>query len=303
MMVNARPRSSLAALILLGAPAALAQTPADAPRRPVSNLTFPYENGQFGGADKYYTTGWQLCWRSAAPELPRGIAWAAGLPGALLPRDGAVRWGLTFGQNIYTPGDTSLHNPDPRDRPCAGWHYGSLTTASSTERSLGVFELQLGVVGPAALGEQVQNNVHWLLGIDTSAGWDHQLKDELGVDLIVSRRWRLSWPLDRSDPDSLPWGIVPSVAASLGNVQTSAAAAMMLKFGSNLAADLGPQRIRPAIGGSALFRPGGRRGWYVIAGVEGRAVAQDVALDGTPGATAAAWTSTASSATSSSVRR
>jgi lipid A 3-O-deacylase len=269
-----------AATLSLLAAAAVAQAPAPVSRDAVSNLTVTYENDQFGGADKYYTTGWQLAWRSTAPDLPPAIAAAASWPRLLFPQNGTVRWGLAFGQNIYTPEDTSLQNPDPNDRPYAGWLYGSLTIASFTEQSLGSVELQLGIVGPAALGEQVQNNVHWLLGIETSAGWDYQLENEPGINLIFSRQWRASWPVNSANPDGLAYGIVPSVAASLGNVQTYAAAGFMVKFGSNLESDFGPQRIRPAAGGSAFFRPNGRWGWYILAGVEGRAIARDIFLDG-----------------------
>ena len=279
-MSSRPPRAVLAAATLLLLPAAAeAQAPAPVPRDAVSNLTFTYENDQFGGADKYYTTGWQLAWRSTAPDLPPAIASAVAWSRLLFPQDGTVRWGLALGQNIYTPDDTTLQIPDPKDRPYAGWLYGSLTVASFTERSIGSVELQLGVVGPAALGEQVQNNVHWLLGIETSAGWDYQLDNEPGINLIFSRQWRYSWPLF-GDPDGLAYGIVPSVAASLGNVQTYAAAGFMMKFGSNLTSDFGPQRIRPAVGGSAFFRPNGRWGWYILAGVEGRAIARDIFLDG-----------------------
>lgn len=149
-----------------------------------------------------------------------------------------------------------------------------------TGTSLALVELHVGVVGPSALGEQVQNNVHRLLGIDRSAGWATQLKDEPGVNLILNRQWRLSWPLDGENPRSLSWSVVPSVAVSLGNVQTSAATGVIVKFGSKLDADFGPQRLRPAAVGSAFFRHDGEWRWYVLAGVEVRAIAHDIFLDG-----------------------
>jgi Uncharacterized protein conserved in bacteria (DUF2219) len=75
-------------------------------------------------------------------------------------------------------------------------------------------------------------------------------------------------------------GVVPSITASLGNVQTYAAAGLMLRVGDELEADFGPPRMRPSISGSNFYQPDGRWGWYVFAGVEGRAVARDIFLDG-----------------------
>ena len=51
-------------------------------------------------------------------------------------------------------------------------------------------ELNFGVVGPYALGEEVQNNYHDLIGVARSNGWDNQLNNELGFMMIFERKWR-----------------------------------------------------------------------------------------------------------------
>jgi hypothetical protein len=63
-------------------------------------------------------------------------------------------------------------------------------------------------------------------------------------------------------------------------VLTYASAGLVLRLGNNLTADFGPPRSRPALSGSAFFEPGEGFGWYVYAGVEGRAVARNIFLDG-----------------------
>jgi hypothetical protein len=81
--------------------------------------------------------------------------------------------------------------------------------------------------------------------------------------------------------DDLAVGIVPSVTASLGNVQTYASAGLMVRVGNALEVDFGPPRIRPSVAGSAFYRPLDRRwGWYAFAGVEGRVVGRDIFLEG-----------------------
>jgi hypothetical protein len=54
----------------------------------------------------------------------------------------------------------------------------------------------------------------------------------------------------------------------------------LFRIGDELDADWGPVRIRPALAGSGFFQPRQDFGWYVFAGVEGRAVARDIFLDG-----------------------
>ena len=264
-----RIAAALAFAVIAGP--AFGQAPAPAER---GTFTFTYENDLLAGTDRYYTSGVQAAWRSAPYEPP---AWIAAGPGIVLPADGSLRWGLAFGQNIFTPDDTTLRNPDPNDRPYAGWLYGSGSLSSTTPTAYGSSELQLGMVGPSALGEQTQNGVHDILNVDRAYGWDYQLKDEPGVNLVLTRQWRLN-----SEPiwDDIAVGFVPSLTASLGNVQTYGSAGLMVRVGNDLSADFGPPRMRPSVSGSAFYEPVRRWGWYVFAGFDARAVALDIFLDG-----------------------
>jgi lipid A 3-O-deacylase len=267
------PAFAAGLVLAMAAAPALAQTPSTAEPRS-GTFTFTYENDLLAGTDRYYTSGVQFAWRSA-PYVPP--SWIANGPGIVLPNDGVLRWGFAIGQNIFTPDDTTLRNPDPSDRPYAGWLYGAISLSSTTPTSYGSIELQLGMVGPSALGEQTQNGVHDLLNIRRAYGWDYQLKDEAGVNLLLARQWRFN-----SDPvwDDIAVGFVPSLTASLGNVQTYASAGMVVRVGNDLAADFGPPRMRPSVSGSAFYEPVRRWGWYVFAGLDARVVAHDIFLDG-----------------------
>jgi lipid A 3-O-deacylase len=189
----------LAPLLLLSslvAPAAAQEVRLPAPGAdPAGTWAFIYENDTFSGRDRYYTNGFLFAWRSPSYDPPAWLSFLTSGPGLVLPEGGAVRWGLAFGQAKFTPDRTDQRNPDPLDRPYAGWLYGALTLSSYTASSYGSVELQLGVVGPAALGEQVQNNTHDFLNIDRALCWDYQLKDEPGVNLVLARQWRYHQPL------------------------------------------------------------------------------------------------------------
>jgi len=55
----------------------------------------------------------------------------------------------------------------------------------------------------------------------------------------------------------------------------------MLRLGNNLKNDIGPPNISPGFPGAAFFSPAkGGRSWYLFAGLEARAVAQNIFLDG-----------------------
>jgi len=239
-------------------------------------LSLTAENDVFGGGtDRYYTNGLLLTWQSPSADLPGPLAaFNRVLDRAFEP--GQLRWGLSFGQNFYTPQDIRTRTPDPNDRPYAGYLYGAASLTRTTERAQTLAELQLGVVGPSALGEFVQNNYHDLLNIRNAEGWDRQLKDEFAATLLLERRWRIG----TGRIGGVQTEIIPAVTGSLGNVATYAAAGALFRIGDGLDADWGPVRIRPARAGSGFFQPRQDFGWYVFAGLEGRAVARDIFLDG-----------------------
>jgi len=268
--------ATAALLAALLPPAAARAEDTAAPAYTRGTFAFILENDTFSGSDRYYTNGFLFAWASPSGAPP---AWVSGTTAALapfFPAGGTPRWGLAFGQKKFTPDSTLLRDPDPKDRPYAGWLYTALTLSSNTDTTLAVAELQLGIVGPSALGRAVQNTTHDILNIDRAYGWSHQLKDEPGVNLVLARQWRFNRPID----DDLSVGIVPSVAGSLGNVQTYGSLGLMARIGTALDADFGPPRARPVAAGSLFFEPGETWGWYAFAGVEGRAVGRDISLDG-----------------------
>ncbi|MCX7371215.1 MAG: lipid A deacylase LpxR family protein [Alphaproteobacteria bacterium] len=245
-------------------------------------LSFAAENDLFGrgGTDRNYTNGVQASWRSASAELPRPLAWFNARLGDWLG-PGELRWGLAIGHTIFTPRDTARANPDPTDRPYAGQLYAAVALSRASASSLTVLELQGGVIGPAALGRQVQNNFHRVIGSERSFGWSQQLRHEPVFNIVAERKWRL--PL--ANLGGLELEAMPSATISLGNGNLYGALGGMLRVGQGLAADFGPARIRPALAGSAFFQPdanpaGREWGWYAFAGLEGRAVGRDITLDG-----------------------
>lgn len=264
---------ALLGAMLLAVPAAFAEE-----TRPIDTrgtVSLVVENDKFTGRDRHYTNGLRLSWLSGE-DVP---GWVQGVGNELplFAENGRRRYGFAIGQSIFTPENTETSAPIPNDRPYAGWLYGAFSLTSDTGNTLDTYELELGVVGPGAGGEWVQNTWHDLIGVDEAHGWDNQLHNEPGVVLFYERKWRA---LFETNPGGLGVDAHPNVGFALGNVYTYAKTGLTLRFGEDLPADYGPPRVQPALPGSAFFTPRHGFGWYLFAGVEGRAVARDIFLDG-----------------------
>lgn len=252
-------------------------------------LNLQIENDYFAHwahSDEHYTTGtrasyaWQDCAHCAGNDWGAAIAgWDPFLRGLQLDRE---RWfGLSLGQSIFTPHDTTSPDLIRNDRPYAGWLYlgGSATyqyTGPDGHTAMqNTFAVEAGVVGPAALAEQTQNSFHKLIGSGESHGWHNQLRDEPGLNLILERRYRT----DKVSLGPLEADVIPRAGASLGNINTYGAAGGILRIGQKLEGDFGPPQIRPSLPGSELFQTR-EFGWYLFVGGDGEAVGRNIFLDG-----------------------
>ncbi len=138
--------------------------------------------------------------------------------------------------------------------------------------------LTVGMVGPASYAEETQKFVHKnITSSPIPQGWNHQLKNELGVILTYERKWR---ELYDASLLGVNFDVMPHVGTNLGNVNTDASIGTTFRFGYNLPRDYGPPRIRPSLPGSDFFIPTQTLGFYVFSTAELRAVARNIFLDG-----------------------
>ncbi|WP_379906530.1 lipid A deacylase LpxR family protein [Marinibaculum pumilum] len=240
-------------------------------------LSLIWENDVFAGTDRNYTNGLRMSYVSAPVD---GLGdWHRGIAGFVLGAEGVdeVRYGLAIGQSIFTPEDIEARQPLPDQHPYAGWLYGEYSIFAQRADRLRLAALQVGMVGPSAGAETVQNDVHDLIGVAEANGWDNQLHDELAFSVMFEQRDR-AWLTRRVLGPELD--LTPHYGFSLGTLQTQAKAGLTVRFGEDLRNDYGPPRIRPAVGGSGFFEAVDGFGWYLFGAVEGRAVARNIFLDG-----------------------
>ncbi len=245
------------------------------PADPAAIWTLQEENAAVSTSslpDRDYTNGIRLGWTSADGSAPAFMERI----GQALWGDGRQRIALDLTQQIYTPDDTQAADPPLTDRPYAGVLLGTVSLIHDSEAARSVLGLGIGIVGPAALGEQLQDGFHTLIGQRRDAGWDTQLHNEPLIQLTSERTWRL--PTGRIG--TLETDVLPDLTASVGNLRVYAQAGMTLRLGQGLDSDYGAPRIRPGLTGTDVFRPTRPFAWYVFAGADGQAVAYDVTLNG-----------------------
>lgn len=192
------------------------------------------------GDDRHYTNGIKLSYTTG--PLSESSIWNAptrwlGNYTFLFHRqtcetDDRLEWTI-LGQSIFTPQNHRVSNPSLSDRPYASWLYTGLNFIQDSDaQQLTSLEFLGGIIGPWALGRQVQNNVHALFGEQLVRGWNHQLGNEFGFTASWERKWRFNHELGKG----YSWEIIPDAGITVGNVFTFAEAGFLVRWGRGLKA-------------------------------------------------------------------
>lgn len=248
------------------------------PQDKVINLVI--ENDLFGrGTDEQYTSGVRFTYFDVNADLPYlSRALDDVIPTFDMNDTTSVTYSL--GHNIYTPRDISRRDLIRDDRPYAAHLYGSMGLVTLTGNHLDELELSMGVVGPAALGEDIQSFIHQNISNSPDPkGWESQLENEPAIGLAWVRRFPHAQEISFHD---ISFALTPHFGTTLGNVHTFANAGVSARLSpeSEKWQDA-PARVRPALPGTGFFEtPEKSWSWYVFGGLEGRAVGQNIFLDG-----------------------
>lgn len=245
-----------------------------------SFFTLTVENDLFvsGEEDGSYTSGVRLTYSNDKATPPEFIK-TLGDTVPFFNVNETTNVYYSVGQSLYTPEVITTPTPDPTDQPYAAFLYGSVRYRALSSNHSDDIELTLGVIGPAALGEPTQKLVHDLIDADDPSGWDSQLKNEPAVILAYQRTWSEAY-----SANLVPFyfRLAPHAGMTLGNVYTYANAGVTFQLvPGRRKRQAPPARARPAIPGPGHFAvPGDEFSWSILAGVEGRAVARNIFLDG-----------------------
>lgn len=237
---------------------------------PHQRLRLLWQNDSWvSDSDRFFTNGFEASWtfgaeRDAGDWLPfRSTAAAA-------------THELAIGQDMFTPTGFASPVVVPGERPYAGWlhlsyRHDALSLKTDRTDHLNTWEVELGVVGPSSLADDVQIQVHELVGAPRPQGWSNQLHDEPGIVLGYARQFRTYYDKQRFAP--FETDLIGVMGFRLGNVDTSARLGTTVRIGINL-----PRHFGSAMRPLSPNHPGGRL--HLQAGVEGRLVLHNIFLDG-----------------------
>ena len=126
------------------------------------------------GQDRYYTNGLFIYFKHAKDQqkLSKNLE--------------KVTYEISAGQEMYNPISGYRPKIETQDRPFAGYLYaGASLNLFYKKESILKLGLELGTVGPDALGEDAQKLLHKTVGFYEIAGWEYQIKNEKAVNLTT----------------------------------------------------------------------------------------------------------------------
>lgn len=207
--------------------------------RPIeAGVTMALENDLFSLTDKsdrWYTNGLHVAWHFkpgagpiGTPALEASGRWLLAdkcmkdTPGDS-PERCPVRVTYGLGQSIYTPRELGDPQPQPLDRPWAGWFYGGAGIAHTHGNRHQIVAYKMGPTGPLSLAKQAQAYVHrYISRSPKPLGWGNQLRPRLGVQLsYLSTHY---YDVGRTFGANLSWG------GTVGNLRTMARAGLGLAW-------------------------------------------------------------------------
>ncbi|GAB3853715.1 lipid A deacylase LpxR family protein [Hymenobacter terrigena] len=245
-----------------------APAPADTlrPVSPARMLRYTYANDLFFRTDYYFTQGMTLTLvHPLLARLPVRHLLVAGT------RNSTQYHGLTLRYDGFTPLRIQDAFIRVGDRPYAAYLYGSFFRISNqpTRHQRLTTALEIGFIGPAAGGKELQTAIHRVTGNAEPRGWDYQIRNApiIGYRVAFEKQLAASQHLD----------LRGNAEASLGTLYTYGGTGLLLRAG----------RLSPYFANLNVTGPGHSaetKSWqfYGEATLEGRLIGYDATLQGSP---------------------
>lgn len=150
--------------------------------RDSSYTRITYDNDIFRGTDRWYTQGIGIdVYSQKLKKNPLNAMLVR------LKHSDRDRYGIEFRTHGCTPASIVTSTILIGDRPYAGvFSLGVARTSQQSTKELRLTsQFELGMIGPAALGEQTQTTIHKFTGSDLPNGWEFQIKNAPIVNYTV----------------------------------------------------------------------------------------------------------------------
>ncbi|MDB5269350.1 MAG: hypothetical protein JWP58_2390 [Hymenobacter sp.] len=257
-------------LFLLLLPRLLPAAPAPAdtlqPLSPARLLRYTYANDLFFRTDYYFTQGMTLTLvHPALARLPvRHLLVAS-------PHGSTQYHGLTLRYDGFTPLRIQDAFIRVGDRPYAAYLYGSFFRVSNqrARHQRLTAALEIGFIGPAAGGKELQTAIHRVTGNAAPRGWDYQVQNApiIGYRVAFEKQLTAGRHIE----------LLGNAEASLGTLYTYAGTGLHLRGG----------KFTPYFANLSITKPehsAASQPWqlYGEATLESRFIGYDATLQGSP---------------------
>ncbi|AGC78047.1 hypothetical protein LX97_03136 [Nonlabens dokdonensis] len=142
---------------------------------------FHYDNDYFAATDENYTQGYSF--ELVTPFFKKNPANFL----FLKPKDSETQYGLTMEHIGFTPDRYDLPEIQVGDRPFAAAIYlkSFIIETDTIHKSRFTSSLNIGMIGPAAFGGEMQIGIHEATGNKTPRGWGNQIINDLVLNYEV----------------------------------------------------------------------------------------------------------------------
>ncbi len=123
--------------------------------------------------DRYYTNGMFFTYRYLSNQKHQNLE--------------KKIYEIQLGHEMYTPFKSTVELHGDHDRPFAGHLYGSFgVNRFYKNESILKTSLQIGIIGPSALGWELQDLIHDIYGFKKAIGWKYQISEAFALNLNAS---------------------------------------------------------------------------------------------------------------------
>jgi hypothetical protein len=162
--------------------------------------------------DRYYTNGMFLNYRYIKDNSNNKLA------------KKIFEWQL--GHEMFTPYKPVVTNINDHDRPFAGYLYGGFSVKNIYKKnSILDYGVQIGIVGPNAYGQELQEFIHDIYGFKKAEGWEYQIQNAFGFNLKASFIQRLAFNETKTFDLNL------ETLAQVGTIYTDVSAGLNMRLG------------------------------------------------------------------------
>ena len=134
-----------------------------------SSINVELDNDILTQTDHYYSNGILIEYENTLLAKEKPWKWLGK----------GTSYGVGFKHDISTPINTGTELAQPGDHPYSAVLYTTLYTELVSEDYESTCEVLLGLIGPLAFGEQIQNGIHGFLPSHPVNGWANQLKNDI----------------------------------------------------------------------------------------------------------------------------